>query len=91
MNTQSFSEEDVSLLREVLITRFHINEISLHNDKGRKRLYVRKSSMKEFRDVISPHLLPFFRYKLWGNPVETTRLPQFQNLKLGEDIVHAAW
>lgn len=91
LNTQSFLEEDVYLLREILITRFHIHEISLHNDKGRKRLYIRKNSMKEFRDVISPYLLPFFRYKLWGNPVETTRLPQFQALKLGEDIVHAAW
>jgi len=38
--------------------------ISIHKDKRWWRLYIRKRSMNDFRNLISPYVIPSMRYKL---------------------------
>jgi len=69
LNTQQFSRADqdrlMCLLRSLGV------ESSLNRDKKYLRIRIRKSSLQNFFEIISPHVIPSMAYKLSYNPVET--------------------
>jgi recombination protein RecA len=63
LNTQQFATEDQERLVELLSQQWHI-KASLNRDKTYARIRISVSSVSRFRDIVVPHLLPGFQYKL---------------------------
>jgi len=64
INTQSFSYKENEYLRLCLDKKLSLKGISIHKDKKWWRLYIRKQSMNDFRNLISPYVIPSMQYKL---------------------------
>lgn len=69
IDVSSFTEEDQSILQDVLLTNFHL-QTSLQNF-GRSRtgtqarkLYVKKESGFDFYAIVDPYVIPSMRWKL---------------------------
>jgi recombination protein RecA len=63
LNTQQFDLTSQERLREQLVCQFGI-KASLNRDKSYYRLRLSVASVPRFRELIEPHLLKEFRYKL---------------------------
>lgn len=69
IDVSGFIEEDQNLLQDVLLSKFHL-ETSLqnsgHSRTGRqaKKLYIKKESVFDFYDLVSPHVISSMRRKL---------------------------
>ena len=75
--THGFELDEVEHLAMALRERFDL-ATTLRGNRGRWILYVPASSMARFRDLIDPHLLDGFEYKMVTralDPVETARRP----------------
>ncbi len=66
IHSVAFCERDLNLLQEALYEKFGI-ETTLHKQKQRYwRIYVPSRSIKRFRNVVEPYIIPEMKYKL-GN------------------------
>ena len=63
LQTHNFSADEVELLVSMLRRKFEL-EANSRGNKGRRIIYLKASSMNRFRELIEPHLLPDFEYKL---------------------------
>lgn len=63
IQTHSFDLDEVELLRSVLRVRFGL-EAKLRKNKGSWILYICSTSVGPMREILGPHLLPEFGYKL---------------------------
>lgn len=63
INTQSFKMSEVEQLRDFLFKHFAL-QTTINRDKGKPRLRVRAASIPHLTELIEPHILPEFRYKL---------------------------
>ena len=63
-NTQSFTLEENKKLQECLAKNFGLDFTSLHKDKTRVRLYVKKVCLDTLHDLLEKHFLQEFTYKL---------------------------
>jgi len=61
--TESFSNQDINLLLEMLRTKFKL-ECSAHVTTNGLRIYIKRTSVQEFNKLIAPYLLESFDYKL---------------------------
>jgi hypothetical protein len=68
--THNFSAAEVELLVSVLQRKFGLAASSRRN-KGRRIIYIRGSSLNRLRDLMDPHLLQEFRYKLTPRRLRT--------------------
>jgi hypothetical protein len=62
-NTQCFRDDEVTLLRNVLLRNFGLNT-STHFAAGRPRIYVGAAQFATFCELIRPHVIPDMQYKL---------------------------
>ena len=69
-NTQQFSREEQEFLQNLFLETYGI-ESALNRDKQYLRLRITTESTKRLVDLIRPHVLPCFRYKLSDDPVTT--------------------
>lgn len=60
--TESFSNEDLLLLIQVLKYKFNL-ECSIHKHSNGQRIYILSSSKSKLINLISPYFLPVFNYK----------------------------
>ena len=67
LNTQQFSKEGQDYLIELLKVQHGI-KASLNRDKRYYRIRVAVSSIRRFKEIIRPYLLPEFLYKLPMTP-----------------------
>ena len=68
--TDSFSESEVKLLQSILLERFGIAAkayLSLCRGKLYPKLYIGKEGRDRFTEIVAPHLLSCFEYKLPPN------------------------
>ena len=70
LNTQQFSLTDQKLLQHILMRDFGI-ESTLNRDKQYLRLRITTKATVRLTKIISPYVLPYFRYKLSNDPVTT--------------------
>ena len=63
MNTQQFYIQEQKYLLSLLDRYFSI-KATLNKDKSYFRIRIRSSSMKIFRDLVSPYIIESMRYKL---------------------------
>ena len=68
-NTQQFARIDQEMLRAMLASLGI--ESSLNKDKEYSRIRIKKSSISDFFQIISPYIIPSMTYKLGYDPVET--------------------
>lgn len=61
--THNFSSEEVERLEGVLKERFDL-VTSIRSNRGRDIIYIKASSIDRLDEVIRPHLLRGFEYKL---------------------------
>ncbi len=81
ISTDSFTQDEVVLLQEMLLVRFGIQStlhMSLCRGKRYPQIYVGSTGRDAFYQTVEPYILPCFRYKLPPNscildPSETTR------------------
>ena len=64
LNTQSFTYVENEFLRSILINKFSLKSISIHKDKKWFRLYIRRDSENDFKNLINQYVIPSMRYKL---------------------------
>jgi LAGLIDADG DNA endonuclease family len=62
IQTHSFRAEEVTLLTEVLKQKFQL-AATLRRNKGKEIIYIPARSMRSFRELVSPYLLPELAYK----------------------------
>ncbi|OGB74965.1 hypothetical protein A2810_02695 [candidate division Kazan bacterium RIFCSPHIGHO2_01_FULL_49_10] len=67
LNTQQFSMAEQQLLQTILWRTFRIKSL-LNRDKKYWRIRVSTDSTKTMLEIIKPHILPCFRYKLCMTP-----------------------
>ena len=70
LNTQQFTLEDQEFLQRLLQETFGI-ESGLNRDKHYMRIRITTESTKRLVELIRPHVLPCFQYKLGDDPVTT--------------------
>lgn len=70
LNTQQFSLEDQKFLQDLLLKTFGVRS-ALNRDKKYYRVRITTESTKTIAELIRPHVLPCFRYKLNDDPVTT--------------------
>ena len=63
-NTQNFTEAENKRLLKFLAVSLDLPCLSLHRDRKYFRLFVRKQSMAEFRNLFVAHIQPDMRYKI---------------------------
>ena len=63
LNTQSFTEEEVKMLSNELITKFNF-ECEVRSNKGKKIIVICHNSYPLFYKLVSPFIIPEMRYKL---------------------------
>jgi hypothetical protein len=67
LHSLGFEKEDLKVLQEAFKEKFGIEthcHIQKKYRKPRWRLYIASKSSRKFRDLIEPHILPMFKYKL---------------------------
>ena len=70
LNTQQFSRSEQEKLLALLLLQWEI-EGGLNRDKCYYRIRILAKSAYKFRELVSPYVLPIFRYKLGNDPVTT--------------------
>lgn len=70
LNTQQFDLVSQKILMNILDRDLGIKS-SLNRDKQYFRIRIRTESAGLFRNIVAPHLLPCFRYKIDYDPVTT--------------------
>lgn len=65
LNTQNFTLKEQERLADALGRKFNF-EINLHKDRNNYRLYITAKSRDSFTNIISPFILPCFKYKLFS-------------------------
>jgi hypothetical protein len=63
LNTYGFSEEEVSLLINVLTNKFHL-KCSKHSHRKGSRIYIWQESMPHLRTLVSPYMHSTMLYKI---------------------------
>jgi hypothetical protein len=63
LNSQAFSPEDVSILRDCLWMSFGLAS-STHFAAGKPRSYIAAAQFERFCDLVRPHVIPDMQYKL---------------------------
>lgn len=61
--TDSFKIQDLVSLINLLIIRYEI-DCTLHTDRGRFRVYIKKTSMPKLITIVKPHMVPSMLYEL---------------------------
>jgi len=61
--TESFSQKDLYILLSMLSSKFGL-ECSLHKTTNGPRLYIRGRSVSRFNELVKPHMVDCFLYKL---------------------------
>ena len=62
--TNSYTIQDVTRLRDVLITRFGLI-CTIHKPKtGQHVIYISKNSMDKLRSIVKQHMAPSMLYKI---------------------------
>lgn len=66
--TDSFTEEEVNILRRALLDKFQIETTlwSPPSANGRCRIYIRTKSFQTITNIIEPYLPPTMKYKVVG-------------------------
>lgn len=64
--TDGFTVREVVMLINMLIIR-HDLKCSLHTAAGLPRIYISRGSMAKLRQIVGPHMIPSFNYKLIGS------------------------
>lgn len=62
--TDSFSNQEVAKLINVLIIRYQLNCTMIRYNSGGPRIYIKADSMATLRAIVAPHIHPFFNYKI---------------------------
>lgn len=62
--TDSFSNQEVAKLINVLIIRYQLNCTMIRYNSGGPRIYIKADSMAKLRAIVAPHIHPFFNYKI---------------------------
>ena len=63
INTQCFCKNDLRLLQDMLLTKFHINT-TLRNQPEGMQIYILSQDSKKFSDLIRTFVIPSMEYKL---------------------------
>lgn len=63
LQTHSFRDSEVEVLVAALESEFELTANSRRN-RGGRIIYVQNRSLNRLREVVAPHLLPEFDYKL---------------------------
>lgn len=63
INTHAFNEVEINKVCQVLNNKFSL-QTSIRRQKDGLQVYISAKSAKILIDLISPHLLPYFNYKL---------------------------
>ena len=63
IQTHNFEREEVDLLVSTMKERFDL-AVNARVNRGRWLIYLRAESLEAFSELVEPHLLPGFRYKL---------------------------
>ena len=63
INTQCFSKNDLSLLQNMLLSKFHIHT-TLRNQQEGMQIYIPSQDSKKFLDLIRTFVIPSMEYKL---------------------------
>ena len=63
LNTHGFTEIEVSRLCQILNQKFNLLT-SIRKQKDGMQIYISAKSARVLFDLVSPHILPYFRYKL---------------------------
>lgn len=71
LNTLSFTKEEHERLQDCLEENFEL-ETRIHWISDGHRLYIPSKEAQHFCELVSPHILPSFRYKLAYDPVTTS-------------------
>lgn len=61
--TESFSQKDLDILLGMLSSKFGL-ECTLHKTTNGPRLYIRSRSVSHFNELVKPHMVDCFLYKL---------------------------
>lgn len=64
LNTQNFTFEENVRLMKFLSDTLGLSELSLHRDKKYHRLFIKRKSMTEFKDLFDSFIHPRMSYKL---------------------------
>lgn len=64
LNTQNFTYVENRRLIKFLANSFDLPYLSLHRDRKYFRLFIRKRSMVEFRNILESNIHPTMRYKI---------------------------
>jgi hypothetical protein len=62
--TDSFSNQDVARLMNVLVIRYGLNCTMVGYNKGRPRIYIKSDSMAQLRVIVAPYMHPSMYYKI---------------------------
>jgi hypothetical protein len=62
--TDSFTNQDVARLINVLIIRYGLNCTMIGYKAGAPNIYIRYESMDLLRSIVTPYMLPIFYYKI---------------------------
>lgn len=97
ISTDSFTESEVRQLQHLLLERFGIaakTYLSLCRGKYYPKLYIGKEGRDRFTELVAPHLLPCFEYKLPPNHYAYLLTPQRLHAELhrymmDDDIVRS--
>jgi hypothetical protein len=85
--THSFTGEEVHLLIETLQRRFDL-ALNPRRNRGRWIIYVKSVSMRRLNEILAPHLLPGFAYKIGLEPRRGHTLAPDSSGQ-GDDMVRA--
>ena len=61
--TESFSSSDLVILIDMLTNKFGL-DCSLHKTTNGPRIYIKSVSCLNFANLVKPHMIPHFYYKL---------------------------
>jgi uncharacterized Zn-finger protein len=62
--TDSFSNQDVARLINVLIIRYGLNCTMVGYNIGKPRIYIKANSMAQLRAIVGPYIHPSMYYKV---------------------------
>jgi hypothetical protein len=64
--TDSFTSDEVDILRSILLAKFDINSTRILNGSGREqhRIRIPKASIPTLQSLVAPHMPPTMRYRI---------------------------
>ena len=62
--TDSFTNQDVARLINILIIKYGLNCTMIGYKTGAPNIYIRYDSMDLLRTIVTPYMLPIFYYKI---------------------------